>query len=49
MGSCFRLVEKARGTLISQAFEQVDLSKRKVPLKSIVVGLQGEILSEEWV
>ena len=24
-------------------------SKRKVPVKSIVVGIQGEILSEEWI
>lgn len=31
--------------LAQQASEQ---SKRKVPIKSIVVGLQGEILSEEW-
>ncbi|NOX97376.1 MAG: 4Fe-4S dicluster domain-containing protein [Nitrospirae bacterium] len=32
--------------LAEQALEQ---SKRKVPLKSIVVSLQGEILQEDWV
>lgn len=34
--------------LLSLAKKALEQSKRKVPLKSIVVGLQGEILSEEW-
>ncbi len=38
---CMGLVHLAKEALIN--------SKRKVPLKSIVVSLQGEILSEEWV
>jgi ferredoxin len=32
--------------LASQALKQ---AKRKVPLKLIIVGIQGEILSEEWI
>jgi len=35
--------------LLNLAKQAVEASKRKVPLKSIVVGLQGEILSENWV
>ncbi len=35
--------------LLNLAREAMGNSKRKVPLKSIVVGIQGEILSEEWV
>lgn len=35
--------------LVSLAQQALEQSKRKVPLKSIVVSLQGEILSEEWV
>lgn len=35
--------------LVHLAQEAQGKSKRKVPLKSIVVGVQGEILSEEWV
>jgi len=31
------------------AKEALANSKRKVPVKAVVVGLQGEILSEEWV
>ncbi len=34
--------------LLSLAQQAVQSSKRTVPIKSIVVGLQGEILSEEW-
>ncbi len=34
--------------LLSLAQQAVQSSKRTVPVKSIVVGLQGEILSEEW-
>ncbi len=32
--------------LVSEALSE---SSRKVPVKAVVVGLQGEILSEEWV
>ena len=35
--------------LLSLAQQAVQTSKRTVPIKSIVIGLQGEILSEEWV
>ncbi len=34
--------------LLTLAQQAVQSSKRKVPIKVIVVGLQGEILSEEW-
>ncbi len=34
--------------LLNLAQQAVQSSKRTVPIKSIVVGLQGEILSEEW-
>ena len=34
--------------LLNLARQAVQSSKRKAPLKSIVVSLQGEILSEEW-
>ncbi len=35
--------------LVSLAQKAQEKSKRKVPIKSIVVSLQGEILQEEWV
>ncbi len=35
--------------LLSLAQQAVQASNRKVPVKAIVVGLQGEILSEDWV
>ena len=35
--------------LVSLAQQAVSTSERKVPIKSIVVSLQGDILSEEWV
>lgn len=35
--------------LLNLAQQAVRSSSRKVPIKSIVVGLQGEILSEDWV
>jgi hypothetical protein len=38
---CMGLVQ-----LTKQALEN---SKRKVPLKAVVVGLKGEILSEDWI
>jgi hypothetical protein len=34
--------------LLSLAQQAAQSAKRTVPIKSIVVGLQGEILSEEW-
>ncbi|MEE8318615.1 MAG: hypothetical protein V3R36_03135 [Dehalococcoidales bacterium] len=34
--------------LLQLARQAAESSTRKVPLKSIVVGIQGEILSEEW-
>ncbi len=35
--------------LLALAQRAVGQAKRKVPVKLIVVGLQGEILSEEWL
>jgi Pyruvate/2-oxoacid:ferredoxin oxidoreductase delta subunit len=35
--------------LLNLAKQALEDSKRKVPIKSIVVSIQGEILSEEWV
>lgn len=35
--------------LVALAKQALDSSKRKIPIKSIVVSLQGDILSEEWV
>ena len=35
--------------LVNIAQEAMASSKRKVPVKAIVVGLQGDILSEEWL
>lgn len=35
--------------LLELAVHAARASTRKVPVKSIVVGIQGEILSEEWV
>ena len=37
------------GGLVAIAKEALGQAKRKIPIKSIVVGLQGNILSEEWV
>ena len=34
--------------LLNLAQQAVKSSKRTVPIKSIVVGIQGEVLSEEW-
>jgi hypothetical protein len=34
--------------LLNLAQQAAQSSKRTVPIKSIIVGLQGEILSEEW-
>ena len=35
--------------LVQLAKQALENSKRKVPLKSVVVSLQGQILSEDWV
>ena len=35
--------------MLQMAKASMDKASRKVPLKAIVVGLEGEILSEEWV
>ncbi len=35
--------------LLNLAMQAVQTSTRKVPLKAIVVGVEGDILSEEWV
>jgi hypothetical protein len=35
--------------LLALASEALSQSSRKVPMKAVVVGLQGDILSEEWV
>jgi hypothetical protein len=35
--------------LVHLAKEALANSKRKVPVKAVVVGLQGKILSEEWI
>ena len=35
--------------LVNLARQAVDSAKRKVPIKAVVVSLQGEILSEEWI
>jgi hypothetical protein len=37
------------GGLLSMAQQAAQNAKRKVPIKYTVVGLQGEILEEEWV
>ena len=37
------------GGLLNLAKEAVAHAQRKIPIKKIVVSLQGEILSEEWV
>lgn len=37
------------GGLVSLAKEGVAKAARKVPVKEIVVGIQGNIISEEWI
>jgi len=37
------------GGLLNVAMKAVQAAKRKVPVKSVVVSLKGEILAEEWV
>jgi hypothetical protein len=37
------------GGLSGLARKALENASRKIPLKSIKVGVQGEILSEEWV
>ncbi len=36
------------GGLLNIAKEAAEAAKRRVPVKCVVVGLQGEILSEDW-
>lgn len=35
--------------LVAMAQEALHSAKRKIPIKSIVLSLQGDVLSEEWV
>jgi len=35
--------------LVQLAKQALESSNRKVPLKAVVVGLQGQILSEDWI
>jgi hypothetical protein len=35
--------------LVAMAQQALQSAKRKIPIKSIVIGLQGDVLSEEWV
>lgn len=37
------------GGLVQLAKDAVARSKRKVPVKSVVVGLRGDVQSEEWI
>ncbi len=37
------------GGLLAMASSAAAQAKRKIPIKSVMVGLQGEILREEWV
>lgn len=37
------------GGLVAMAQQALQQAKRKIPVKSIVVSLQGDILQEEWV
>jgi len=37
------------GGLVAMAEQALQSAKRKVPVKSIVVSLQGDVLSEDWV
>jgi hypothetical protein len=37
------------GGLISIAQAALALAKRKIPLKKMVLSLQGELIAEEWV
>ena len=35
--------------LLGLAREAAEKAKRKIPIKSVVVGVQGEVIQEEWV
>jgi hypothetical protein len=37
------------GGLLQMAKQSLANASRKVPLKKIIVGINGEILQEEWV
>jgi hypothetical protein len=36
------------GGLLAMAKRAVEAAERKIPLKAVVVGVQGEVLSDEW-
>ncbi len=35
--------------LVAMAQQAIQSAKRKIPIKSIVISIQGDVLSEEWV
>jgi ribosomal protein L16/L10AE len=35
--------------LLGLAREAAEKAKRKIPIKCVVVGIQGEVIQEEWV
>jgi len=35
--------------LVAMARQALQSTKRKIPIKSIIISLQGEVLSEDWV
>jgi len=37
------------GGLVAMAQQALQQAKRKIPVKSVVLSLQGDVLSEEWV
>ena len=37
------------GGLVAMAEQALQSAKRKIPVKSIVISLQGEVLSEDWI
>jgi hypothetical protein len=37
------------GGLLHTAKQALKRANRKIPLKSIIISLQGEILSQEWI
>ena len=37
------------GGLVNLARKALNQAGRKIPLKKVVVGLQGEILSDDWI
>ena len=37
------------GGLLQVAQNALQKAKRKIPIKSVVIGIKGEVLQEEWV